>query len=174
MSIPPPHSGPHPHGPHPHGTGQQPYGQQSGPQSYGHQPGPSFGGPAGPPLRGPHPDAAYGAGSAGYWRATQDDTSLAVLTHIGALLISAIVPLIMFLIKKDDSAYVREHARQSLNLQIMILIAGFASGLLMFVGIGFILLPLVVIAAWVLQIIAAVKAYNGECYRMPFTFAFVR
>jgi uncharacterized Tic20 family protein len=99
---------------------------------------------------------------------------MAVLTHIGALLISAIVPLIMFLLKKDESAFVREQARQSLNLQIMILIAGFVSGLLMFVIVGFILLPLVVIAAWVFQIIAAVRAYNGECYRRPFTVEFVR
>jgi uncharacterized Tic20 family protein len=44
----------------------------------------------------------------------------------------------------------------------------------MFVIVGFILLPLVVIAAWVFQIIAAVRAYNGECYRMPFTVEFVR
>ncbi|WP_019157563.1 DUF4870 domain-containing protein [Brevibacterium senegalense] len=164
MSVPPPHTGPHSHQPGPHS-------HQPGPQSHGQQP---FGGPAAPPLRGPHPDAAYGTGSAQYWRSSQDDRSMAVLTHIGALLISAVVPLIMFLLKKDESAFIREQSRQSLNLQIMILIAGFVSGLLMFVIVGFILLPLVVIAAWVFQIIAAVKAYNGECYRMPFTFDFVR
>lgn len=169
MSIPPPHSGPsqQPHGQQPPQFGQQP--------PFGQQPGQPFsGGPAGPPLRGPHPDAAYGPGSAGYWQATQDDRSMAVLTHIGALLISAIVPLIMFLLKKDESAFIREQSRQSLNLQIMVLIASFASGLLMFVLVGFILLPIIVIAAWALQIIAAVKAYNGECFRMPFTFDFVR
>ena len=150
MSVPPPHTGPgaNPHGPADH--------------------------PAAPPLRGPHPDAAYGTGSAPYWAASQDDRSLAVLTHLGALLVSALVPLIMFLVKKDESPFVREQARQSLNLQIMVLIAATVSGLLTVVLIGFVLLPLVVIASWVLQIIATVKAYGGEVYRMPFTFEFVR
>jgi uncharacterized Tic20 family protein len=97
-----------------------------------------------------------------------------VLTHLGALLVSALVPLIMFLVKKDESPFVREQARQSLNLQIMVLIAATVSGLLTVVIIGFVLLPLVVIASWVLQIIATVKAYGGEVYRMPFTFEFVR
>ena len=108
------------------------------------------------------------------WRASQDDKTLALLSHLGALLVSAIVPLIIFLIKKDDSPFVREHTRQSLNLQIMLLIAGFVSGLLMFVLIGFILLPLVVITGWVFQIIAAVKAYNGQMYRIPFVIDIIR
>ena len=150
MSVPPPHSGP-------------------GANTRG-----PFDPPAAPPLRGPHPDAAYGPGSASYWSASQDDRSLSVLTHLGALLVSALVPLIMFLVKKDESPFVREQARQSLNLQITVLIAATVSGLLTVVIIGFILLPLVVIASWVLQIIATVKAYGGEVYRMPFTFEFVR
>ncbi|HLR43587.1 MAG TPA: DUF4870 domain-containing protein [Brevibacterium sp.] len=130
--------------------------------------------PGTPPLRGPHPPAAYGTGSAAYWRASQDDRSLALLSHLGAVLVSALVPLIVFLIKKDDSAFVREHTRQSLNLQIMLIIAAFVSGLLMFVLIGFLLLPLVVITGWVLQIIAAVRAYNGEMYRIPFVIDLIR
>ncbi|MGO1654237.1 MAG: DUF4870 domain-containing protein, partial [Brevibacterium yomogidense] len=155
--------------------GPRPGSVGSGPAGYGPQPGPgAYGAPGAPPLRGPHPAAAYGDGSAGYWRASQDDKTLALLSHLGALLVSAIVPLIIFLIKKDDSPFVREHTRQSLNLQIMLLIAGFVSGLLMFVLIGFILLPLIVITGWVFQIIAAVKAYNGQMYRIPFVIDIIR
>ncbi|MGO1877415.1 MAG: DUF4870 domain-containing protein [Brevibacterium yomogidense] len=163
-----PHDDQSAYGPRPGSVG-------SGPAGYGPQPGPgAYGAPGAPPLRGPHPAAAYGDGSAGYWRASQDDKTLALLSHLGALLVSAIVPLIIFLIKKDDSPFVREHTRQSLNLQIMLLIAGFVSGLLMFVLIGFILLPLVVITGWVFQIIAAVKAYNGQMYRIPFVIDIIR
>lgn len=133
-----------------------------------------FGDPAGPPLQGPHPDAAYGAGSAPYWKASQDDKTMSVLSHVGAMLVSAIVPLIVFLIKKDDSPFVREHTRQSLNLQIMLIIAGFISSLLTIVLIGFVLLPIIVVAGWVLQIIAAVKAYNGEMYRIPFVIDIIK
>lgn len=147
------------------------YGSQ--PHAYGAQPG-AHGEPGAPPLRGPHPAAAYGTGSAGYWRASQDDKSLALLSHLGAVLVSALVPLIVFLIKKDDSAFVREHTRQSLNLQIMLIIAAFVSSLLMFVLIGFLLLPLVVIVGWVLQIIAAVKAYNGQMYKIPFVIDLIK
>lgn len=165
------------YGPRPGSVGSGPagYGPPPGPGAYSAQPGPgAHSAPGVPPLRGPHPAAAYGDGSAGYWRASQDDKTLALLSHLGALLVSAIVPLIIFLIKKDDSPFVREHTRQSLNLQIMLLIAGFVSGLLMFVLIGFILLPLIVITGWVFQIIAAVKAYNGQMYRIPFVIDIIR
>lgn len=122
---------------------------------------------SGPPLRGPHPAEAYGQGSAGYWGAPADERTLALLMHLGALFVSALVPLIVFLIKKDESPFAREQSRQSLNLQIMLIVAGIAAGLLMFVGIGFVLLPAVVVAGWVLQIIAAVRANQGEVYRFP-------
>lgn len=169
--------------PGPHTGGGPSGGYDDAPGSYGGQPGtyggrpgsqPGFGGPGGPPLRGPHPDAAYGDGSAAYWRASQDDKTMSVLSHVGAMLVSAIVPLIVFLIKKDDSPFVREHTRQSLNLQIMLIVAGFVSSLLTIVFIGFILLPIVVVAGWVLQIIAAVKAYNGEMYRIPFVIDIIK
>ncbi|GAA4506871.1 DUF4870 domain-containing protein [Brevibacterium yomogidense] len=160
------------------GPGSQPggYGPPNGyglPGSYGGSAS-GFGAPAGPPLIGPHPDAAYGDGSAAYWKASQDDKTMSVLSHVGAMLVSAIVPLIVFLIKKDDSPFVREHTRQSLNLQIMLIIAGFVSSLLTIVLIGFVLLPIVVVVGWVLQIIAAVKAYNGEMYRIPFVIDIIK
>ena len=37
-----------------------------------------------------------------------------------------------------------------------------------------ILLPIVVIAGWVLQIIAAVKAYSGEMYKFPFVIDIIK
>lgn len=138
---------PHYGQPHPYGTPQPAHG--------------------GPPLRGPHPAAAYGTGSAAYWHASQDDRTVSLLTHLGALFVSVLVPLIVFLLKKDDAPFVREQSRQSLNLQIMLFLAGIASSLLMFAGIGFVLLPLVVVTGWVFQIIAAVRASQGEVFRMP-------
>lgn len=157
------------------GEHQDAYGAHPGPGGFGAHPGPGgYAAPGTAPLHGPHPDAAYGDGSAGYWRASQDDKTLSLLSHLGAVLVSALVPLIVFLIKKDDSSFVREHTRQSLNLQIMLIVAAFVSSLLMFVLIGFILLPIVVIAGWVLQIIAAVKAYSGEMYKFPFVIDIIK
>lgn len=159
MSV--PHQPPHPGDPQ---YGRQHYGQQHhGGQHYG-----------GPPLRGPHPEAAYREGSAAYWHASQDERTVSLLTHLGALLVSAVVPLIVFLLKKDDSPFLREQSRQSLNLQITLIIAAAVSSLLMVVLIGFVLLPLVVLAGWVLQIIAAYRASQGEVFRMPFVLDLVK
>ena len=40
--------------------------------------------------------------------------------------------------------------------------------------IGIVLLPLVIIGAAVLAIIAAVKSYNGELYRYPVNIRFIK
>jgi uncharacterized Tic20 family protein len=44
----------------------------------------------------------------------------------------------------------------------------------MFVGIGLLTYPLVVVAAVVIHAIAALKAHSGEWYDPPFTIRFVR
>ncbi|WP_101649884.1 DUF4870 domain-containing protein [Brevibacterium ihuae] len=158
---------------------QQPYGSQ--PQSYGQQPygRPAMGGmqqsrPPGPGLRHPLPPHAYGAGSAQFWQPTEAERSAAMWTHIGTLLIGWIMPLIMFIMKKDESAFVREHARQSLNAQIMNAILMYGIMLisipLMFVIIGIFTIWLAFIPAIVyaiFEIIAAVAANKGEGYRIP-------
>ncbi|GAA4285363.1 hypothetical protein GCM10022261_28940 [Brevibacterium daeguense] len=166
----------------PYGSGpQQPYG--SAPQQpYGAQPGQPYGAspyaqqpgrPAVIPGQ-PLPENAYGEGSAIFWQPTDSERQAAMWTHIGAIFISWLMPLIMFLVKKDESAFVREHARQSLNAQIMNTIAIIALTVIVTIiavltlGIGGLLTPLIY-APWVfytiLEIIAAVKANKGEGYR---------
>ncbi|GAA4393739.1 DUF4870 domain-containing protein [Brevibacterium sp. R8603A2] len=152
---------------------QQAYGQQ---QSYGQ---PAMGGlqqsrPPGPGLRHPLPPQAYGPGSQNFWQPTESERSAAMWTHLGTLLIGWLMPLIMFIMKKDESAFVREHARQSLNAQIMNAILCYGIMLislpLMLVFIGFITFwlafipPIIYI---VFEIIAAVAANKGEGYKIP-------
>lgn len=82
-------------------------------------------------------------------------------------------PLIIWLLKKNDSPFIDEHGRESLNFHLSLWIYAVVSGLLWFTVI---LIPLVFIF-WGLEflvgviysIIAAVKASNGESYRYPFT-----
>ncbi len=50
-------------------------------------------------------------------------------------------PLIMWLVKKDESAFVDDQGKEALNFNITISIAGFIAFLLMFVVIGGLLLP---------------------------------
>ena len=87
---------------------------------------------------------------------------------------SFIAPLIIWLLKKGEDSYIEQHAKQALNFQITIMIAAFVAWLGLFVLIGFILLPVVVIAYLVFSIIAGVKAYKGEDYKIPVCIRFIK
>ena len=63
---------------------------------------------------------------------------------------------------------------ESLNFQITIMIALTVSGLLMMVVIGVLLLPVIAVYAFVMVIIAAIKAADGYKYRYPLTIRFVK
>ncbi len=78
-------------------------------------------------------------------------------------------PLIIWLIKKDQSAYLDAQGRELLNFQITYLIYAFASFLLIVFLIGIPLLFVVGIAMIVLTIIGIVRAAEGRVYRFPLT-----
>lgn len=82
-------------------------------------------------------------------------------------------PLVIFLVFRHKDAYVRHHAVESLNFQISVLIYAAISAILIFVLIGFLLLPIVGVAWLVLSIRAAIAAADGQLYRYPFTIRFV-
>lgn len=76
--------------------------------------------------------------------------------------------LVMWLIKRDESAFVRDHGREALNFQISLLIYGVIGAVLVpLLGLG----VLVIIAAYVLgivgMILGAVAASKGRYYRYP-------
>ena len=101
------------------------------------------------------------------------DKTLAMLCHLGGIL-GLLPPLIIWLIKKDDSPLVDENGKEALNFQLTILIGVVASWVLMFVLIGIILLPLVWVFNLVMVIIAAVKTNSGEKYRYPICIRFIK
>jgi uncharacterized protein len=99
-----------------------------------------------------------------------------LLCHLTALTLfigipfgNIIGPLIVWLVKKQEFSSVDAHGKESLNFQISMTIYTIIAGLSVFVLVGFILLPAVLIANLVLVIIAAIKASNGEFYRYPLT-----
>jgi uncharacterized Tic20 family protein len=96
-----------------------------------------------------------------------NERNIAVLTHIGGIFFGLIPALIVWLLKKDDSVYIGEQAREALNFQITVLIGYVIAWALTFVLVGLLLLPVVWIANIVLSIIAAVKTSQGEEYRYP-------
>lgn len=104
----------------------------------------------------------------------------AVASVMSAGTIAFVAPLAIWLIYKDRSALVGFHGKQNLNLQITALVFGFGAFLigLVTLGFGFILtLPLwglYVLYALVISIVAGVKAYNGEYYRIPLAITFIK
>lgn len=104
---------------------------------------------------------------------SKDERMWGMLCHLGALagfafpLGNIIVPLVIWMIKKEEMPFVADQGKESLNFQITIAIVMAVCFLLSFVVIGLLLLPIVGIGALILVIIAATKANNGEQYRYP-------
>lgn len=99
---------------------------------------------------------------------------------LSAGLLSFVAPLIIWLVFRQRSALVDFHGKQNLNLQLTLLVVGIGAVVvgLLTVGIGLILtLPLWAtygIYAFVISIVAGVKAHSGEYYRIRFTIPFIR
>jgi hypothetical protein len=86
---------------------------------------------------------------------------------------NVIGPLVVWLMKKNESAFIDDQGKESLNFQISASIYMLVAALSMFVLIGFILLPVVALATLIMTIIGAVRANNGEQYRYPLTIRFI-
>jgi uncharacterized protein len=135
-----------------------------------------------PPYGGPPPYAAPGAMNPG------EERTWAGAAHWSALVAAFVAlaflgPLVVLLVKGNQSAWVRRNAIESLNFQLSMLIYGFAGTIvaiiLTFVTLGLGLLLIIPLALafggfWlVMTIIAAVKTGNGEDYRYPLTIRMV-
>jgi uncharacterized Tic20 family protein len=99
-----------------------------------------------------------------------------VLCHLSAFLgVALILPLIVYLVTKDDpNSTIPQHAKETLNFHISLFIYAIISGILIVVVIGAFMLGAIAIAGFVLAIIGAVKASNGELYRYPLTIRLVK
>jgi uncharacterized Tic20 family protein len=99
---------------------------------------------------------------------SSEERTLAILAHLLTLVAPLLAPLIIYLIKKNDSDFVREHAKESLNFQISLIIYYIISAILALILIGFVLLAILGICNLVLVIVAAIKASDNKLYRYPF------
>ena len=101
---------------------------------------------------------------------TQDEKNLALIMHVLSLVgFSLIGPLIVWLVKKDESAFINAQGRELLNFQLSFLIYAVVCIPLCFVLIGIPLLIIVGLTSFILTIIGLVKATEGKIYRFPVT-----
>lgn len=101
-----------------------------------------------------------------------NEKTLAALLYGISLFFPIIGPLVIWLIKKDESDFLNFHGLEYFNFFISIFIYSSISGLLTIILIGFIGLAMISIFTLVFTIIAAVKAYDGEYYKIPYTIRF--
>ncbi len=85
-----------------------------------------------------------------------------------------LAPLIVWLLKRENDEFIDEQGKEALNFQITMFIAAGIGGLLTLVLIGIPLLIVVGVLMIVFPIIGAVKANNGEHYKYPLTFRFIK
>ncbi|HTN07860.1 DUF4870 domain-containing protein [Agriterribacter sp.] len=102
---------------------------------------------------------------------TSDEKTLAILSHVLTIVVWLFAPLIIYLIKKDESKFVAAHAKESLNFQITVTLVCIV---LFITIIGIFLLWIVGIIALILVIVATIKANDGKLYRYPFTLRLIK
>jgi uncharacterized Tic20 family protein len=106
---------------------------------------------------------------------TQDEKTMGMLAHLLAIVTWFVGPLIIWMMKKDQSPFVNDQGREALNFQITIAIAGvgiFIIGLLTCVGM--LLWPALFIVNLVFCLMAGLKAKDGIAYRYPFTLRLIK
>jgi uncharacterized protein len=105
---------------------------------------------------------------------SKEERNWAMLAHLSGLLAFVTVvggilgPLVLWLLRKDDMNFAASQAKEALNFQITVFLAGLVAAVLCLILIGFLLLAMLAIADVVFIVIAAVKAGEGVAYRYPF------
>lgn len=108
--------------------------------------------------------------------ASQEDRTLGMLTHLSGIILSFIVPLVIWLTNKDksDKGWLNGQAKEALNFQITIAIAYVVCMVLAVIVIGGLLAPIVWLVNVIFCILAGIKANGGEAYRYPFAIRLIK
>ena len=101
---------------------------------------------------------------------------MAMLVHLLMIFTGLVGPLILWLVKKDESAFINHHGKESVNFVITNIIAyviimaitavTFGLGAFLFIPLGIVVL--------IFAILACVAANKGEWYRIPMNIRFIR
>lgn len=108
--------------------------------------------------------------------ASQEDRTLAMITHLSGIILGFIVPLVIWLTNKDktDKAFLNDQAVEALNFQITIAIAYIICMILVVVLIGALLIWVVLLINLIFCILAGIKANEGVAYRYPFALRLIK
>lgn len=107
---------------------------------------------------------------------TSEDNTHAMLVHLSCIILGFIVPLIMWLVNKDNpqKSFLSDQSKEALNFQITLLIAYVVGTILSIIIIGIFISLAAWVAGLVLSIIAGLAANKGEAYRYPFALRLIK
>lgn len=110
----------------------------------------------------------------------REDRQTLMLTHLSQLLDLVtgfggfIVPLVIWISKKDDIYEMDEQGKGIINFQLsMFLYAMICVPLILLIGLGFLGLIAIGIVCLVFPVINAIKVNNGETPHYPFSIRFI-
>ena len=83
-------------------------------------------------------------------------------------------PLVVWLLKREDDPFVDEQGKEAVNFQITMFIAALICAPFVLVLIGILFLIVIGLMMTIFPIIGAIKANEGESYRYPLSFRFIK
>lgn len=110
----------------------------------------------------------------------KDTTTWALILHLSVLsglvvpMAGLIVPVVIYILKKDQLPGLIPHAHVIFNWLISVIIYAVISMILLLVGIGALLLAVLAILSLVFPIIGAVKASEGQVWVYPLSIKFFK
>ena len=123
----------------------------------------------------PSPTTAPGAAP------TENERTWGMLAHLSALvglvfpLVGNILgPLLVWLSKRDSSAFIATNAKEALNFNITVTLAGVVCAFLALIFIGLLLGTALFIAWLVMTLVAAIRASEGVPYHYPLSLRLVK
>ncbi|SDD12170.1 DUF4870 domain-containing protein [Aquimonas voraii] len=114
------------------------------------------------------------------------EKQFALFVHLSALigffipLGNIIAPLVMWQIKKNESAFIDDQGKEAVNFNLTLLLVGLALIVLTLITFGLAIfltapLGLVLCVAWLIfAILAGIKANEGVAYRYPFILRLIK
>lgn len=103
-----------------------------------------------------------------------EEKNMVVLLHALSFVTGFIGPLLIWLMKREDSTLIDQQGKDVLNFHISFYIYTFISACSMFIFIGILILPIVMLIYFILMIVGLVSALNHGQYKYPLTISFLK
>ena len=109
---------------------------------------------------------------------SKDERLWASLAHLGGVVASFIAPLVIWFMKREESAFINDQAKEATNFQLSVAIVVVACLVLTVVPLVGCFIWIGALGGWVVgivfSVIGAIKANEGVTYRYPFTLRLIK